>query len=199
MSGRLTLAPAETPFEPHEHLAFRLDRGEKLRLRDPRRFGVAFAAATAGLLERDPHFVHLGREPLEPRLEGAELAAIARGLRAPAKAFLMDATRVVGVGNIYATEALFRARIHPARSVARISRERFARLAEAVVAVLEEAIREGGTTLNDFTDGAGVEGEFQIALAVYGREGEPCPRCAAPVRRVVQSNRSSFYCPRCQR
>ena len=199
MSGRLTLALDGAPREPHEHLAFRLDRGERLRLRDPRRFGVAFAAATAGLLERDPHFAHLGREPLEPRLAGAELAAIARGLKAPAKAFLMDATRVVGVGNIYATEALFRARIHPARSVARISRERFERLAEAVVAVLEEAIREGGTTLNDFTDGAGVEGEFQIALAVYGREGEPCPRCAAPVRRLVQSNRSSFYCPRCQR
>ena len=199
MSGRLTLAAAGAPREPHEHLALGLDRGERLRLRDPRRFGVAFAAATAGLLERDPHFARLGREPLAPPLTGAELGGLARGRRAPAKSFLMDAACVVGVGNIYATEALFRAGIHPARSVARISRARFGRLAGAVVEVLEEAIREGGTTLNDFADGEGNPGEFQVALAVYGREGEPCPRCGTAVRRLVQSNRSSYYCPRCQR
>jgi formamidopyrimidine-DNA glycosylase len=198
MSGRLTLVPAATPREPHEHLALRLDRGERLRLRDPRRFGVAFAAATAGL-EADPHFAHLGPEPLDPPLDGAALAAIAAGLSAPVKAFLMDASRLVGVGNIYATEALFRAGIHPARSVARISSGRWARLATAVVEVLEQAIRAGGTTLNDFADGGGNAGYFQVELAVYGRAGEPCPRCAAPVRRLVQSNRSSFYCPRCQR
>lgn len=199
MSGRLTLAPAGTPVEAHEHLSLTLDLGERLRLRDPRRFGVAFAAATADLLERDPHFSALGREPLEPPLAGAELARLAAGRSAPVKSFLMDAHVVVGVGNIYATEALHRAGIHPARSVARISRPRWDRLAEAVVAVLEQAIREGGTTLNDFTDGAGNEGYFQVSLAVYGREGEPCARCGSPVRRLVQSNRSSFYCPRCQR
>jgi len=199
MSGRLTLAPAATPVEAHEHLSLALDGSERLRLRDPRRFGVAFAAATAGLLERDPHFALLGREPLEPPLEGAELARLAAGRSAPVKAFLMDASRLVGVGNIYATEALHRAGIHPARSVARISAPRWERLAEAVVAVLEQAIREGGTTLNDFADGAGNAGYFQVSLAVYGREGEPCARCGTAVRRLVQSNRSSFYCPRCQR
>jgi len=198
MSGRVTLVPGPTPREPHEHFALRLDSGERLRLRDPRRFGLAFAATTAGL-ERDPHFAHLGPEPLDPPLDGAALAAIARGLAAPVKAFLMDASRLVGVGNIYATEALFRAGIHPARSVARISRERWAGLAAAVVEVLEQAIRAGGTTLNDFTDGGGNEGYFQVDLAVYGRADEPCPRCGARVRRMVQSNRSSFYCPRCQR
>ncbi|GMU66812.1 MAG: formamidopyrimidine-DNA glycosylase [Acidobacteriota bacterium] len=199
MSGRLTLAPAATPFEPHEHLSLALDGEERLRLRDPRRFGVAFAAATAGLLEGDPHFALLGREPLEPPVTGAELARLAAGRSAPVKAFLMDAHLLVGVGNIYATEALYRAGIHPARSVARIGLERWERLAAAVVAVLEQAIREGGTTLNDFTDGAGNEGYFQVSLSVYGREGEPCARCGTPVRRLVQSNRSSFYCPRCQR
>lgn len=199
MSGRLTLAPAATPFEPHEHLSLALDGGERLRLRDPRRFGVAFAAATAGLLEGDPHFALLGREPLEPPVTGAELARLAAGRSAPVKSFLMDAHLLVGVGNIYATEALYRAGIHPARSVARIGPERWERLAAAVVAVLEQAIREGGTTLNDFTDGAGNEGYFQVSLSVYGREGEPCARCGTPVRRLVQSNRSSFYCPRCQR
>lgn len=198
MSGRLTLAPGAAPREPHEHLALALDSGERLRLRDPRRFGLAFAAPTAGL-ERDPHFARLGPEPLAPPLTGARLATIARGRAAPAKSFLMDATRLVGVGNIYATEALFRAGIHPGRSVARISPERWELLAAAVVGVLEAAIRQGGTTLNDFADGDGNAGYFQVALAVYGREGEPCPRCGATVRRLVQANRSSFYCPRCQR
>lgn len=154
--------------------------------------------ARAGL-EADPHFVHLGIEPLSPALDGHTLAELARGRRAPAKAFLMDGRRVVGVGNIYATEALFRAGIDPRRSVARLTGERFARLAAAVVEVLEEAIVAGGTTLNDFTDGSGQQGEFQIDLAVYGRAGQPCPRCGRAVRRIVQSGRSSFFCPRCQR
>lgn len=198
MSGRLTLVEASEAHELHEHVAIGLDGGERLRFRDPRRFGLLFAAATE-TLERDRHFSALGREPLEPRLAGADLQALAAGLRAPVKSFLMDAHKVVGVGNIYATEALFRARLRPDRSVARIDAAGFARLAEAVVTVLEQAIGDGGTTLNDFTDGAGQEGYFQIALAAYGREGEPCPRCGAAIRRIVQSNRSSFYCGRCQR
>jgi len=198
MSGRLTLVPVDEPREPHEHFALRLDRGERLRLRDPRRFGLAFATAS-DRLELDPHLASLGREPLDPPLGGDDLRRLASGCRAPVKAFLMDAKRLVGVGNIYATEALHRAGIHPARSVSRIARPRWERLARAVVEVLERAIREGGTTLNDFTDGAGNEGYFQVSLAAYGREGEPCPRCGAAIRRLVQSNRSSFYCPRCQR
>jgi formamidopyrimidine-DNA glycosylase len=198
MSGRLTLARRGDRREAHEHLSLALDDGSRLRFRDPRRFGLAFAAPTAGL-EADPHFAGLGPEPLDPPLTGPRLAGRARGSRAPVKAFLMDAGRLVGVGNIYATEALHAARIHPRRSVATLSVERWDRLARAVVAVLRRAIRQGGTTLNDFTDGDGVPGEFQIALAVYGREGEDCPRCGATIRRIVQSNRSTFYCPRCQR
>ncbi len=198
MSGRLTLAPEPAAREKHEHLTLRLDGDERLRLRDPRRFGVAFVAPTASL-ERDRHFRHLGAEPLAPVLTGKQLAGLARGRRGPVKSFLMDGRLLVGVGNIYATEALFRAGIHPARSVARIGEERWQRLASAVVEVLEQAIAEGGTTLNDFTDGAGREGEFQISLAVYGRPGEACPVCGAALRRIVQAGRSSFYCPRCQR
>ena len=198
MSGRLTLAPAAAPREPHEHLSFLLDGGERLRLRDPRRFGLAFVSRTVDVAA-DPHFAHLGREPLDPPIGGDDLARLARGLRAPAKAFLMDGRRLVGVGNIYATEALHRAGVHPRRSVARLSGERWTRLARAVVEVLEEAIREGGTTLNDFADGAGNPGEFQLVLGVYDREGEPCPRCGADVRRIVQAGRSTYYCPRCQR
>ena len=198
MSGRLTLAPAAAEREAHEHLSFRLDDGERLRLRDPRRFGIAFVAPTADL-GGDRHFRHLGAEPLTPRLTGAQLAGLAAGRRGPVKSFLMDGRLLVGVGNIYASEALHRAGIHPARSVARIGAERWQRLADAVVEILERAIEEGGTTLNDFADGAGREGEFQGSLAVYGRAGEACGTCGATVRRIVQGGRSSFYCPRCQR
>ena len=198
MSGRLTLVSRNAPREAHLHLVFGLDDGRELRFRDPRRFGLVFVVPT-GTLDSDRHFARLGREPLTPALDGAALAAIAAGLTAPAKAFLMDAHRLVGVGNIYATEALFRAGIRPDRSVAKLGSARFERLASAVVAVLEEAIAAGGTTLNDFADGEGNAGEFQVGLAVYGREGEPCPRCGARVARIVQSNRSSFFCRRCQR
>jgi len=198
MSGRLTLGGSRRPHEPHEHLELRLDGRESLRLRDPRRFGVAFVAPTA-TLEDDRHFRSLGREPLGTPLAGEDLARLASGKRGPVKSFLMDGRNLVGVGNIYASEALHRAGIHPNRSVARISPASWSRLARAVVAVLERAIRQGGTTLNDFTDGAGNEGYFQVSLAVYDREGEPCRRCRTPIRRTVHAGRSTFYCPRCQR
>lgn len=198
MSGRLTLVPAEEPAELHEHVAFHLRSGRRLRLRDPRRFGVVFAVPTAEL-EEDPHFAHLGVEPLEPGFGGETLASAAIGRRGPVKPFLMDAGVAVGIGNIYASESLFKAGIHPARSVARISAARWERLAETAMAVLRQAIAQGGTTLSDFSDGEGNSGYFQVSLSVYGREGEPCPACGAPVRRIVQAGRSTFYCPRCQK
>ncbi len=199
MSGRLTLVDRSAPLVDHEHLGFELASGRRLRLRDPRRFGMAFVASTESL-DRDRHFHHLGAEPLGPVFDGAHLADLARGRRAPVKSFLMDASVVVGVGNIYASEALYRAGIHPRRSVARIARRRFDRLAEAVRAVLGEAIEQGGTTLNDFADGAGDSGYFQVSLDVYDREGEACPSgCGSVIRRIVISNRSTYYCLRCQR
>jgi formamidopyrimidine-DNA glycosylase len=198
MSGRLTLAPAGVPPEPHEHVAFHLRSGRRLRLRDPRRFGVVFAVRTAEL-DADPHFARLGPEPLEPGFSGEVLARAAAGRRGPVKAFLMDAGVVVGVGNIYASETLHRAGVHPGRSVARISRRRWERVAESAMAVLRQAISQGGTTLNDFADGEGRSGYFQVSLTVYDREGEPCLTCGRPVRRIVQAGRSTFYCPGCQR
>jgi formamidopyrimidine-DNA glycosylase len=198
MSGRLTLAPRGTPPELHEHLAFQLGSGRRLRLRDPRRFGLVFAYPTLEEAE-DPHFAHLGVEPLEPGFSGELLAGAAAGRRGPVKAFLMDAGVLVGVGNIYASESLFRAGVHPARSVARVSPASWQRIAAAVGAVLRQAIVEGGTTLNDFADGEGRSGYFQVSLAVYDREGEPCLTCRRPVRRIVQAGRSTFYCPGCQR
>jgi formamidopyrimidine-DNA glycosylase len=198
MSGRLTLVAAAAPPEPHEHVSFRLRSGRRLRLRDPRRFGLVLALPTAGL-PADPHFAHLGVEPLDGAFSGELLRGRAAGRRGPVKSFLMDARIVVGIGNIYATEALFGAGIHPARSVGRIAAASWDRLAQSAVAVLRRAIEEGGTTLSDFADGEGRSGDFQVALAAYGREGEPCPRCGRLIRRLVQSGRSTFYCPGCQR
>jgi formamidopyrimidine-DNA glycosylase len=203
MSGRLTLThPAAFP-EPHEHVVLHLASGRALRFRDPRRFGLLRVVPT-DRLARDPHLAGLGVEPLAippaaADLAGAALARAARGRRGPVKSFLMDASAVVGVGNIYATESLFRAGIHPLRSVARLSPARWERLAEAVVAVLRQAIAQGGTTLNDFADGEGRSGYFQVSLSAYGREGEPCLACGAPIRRIVQSGRSTYYCAQCQR
>jgi formamidopyrimidine-DNA glycosylase len=198
MTGQLTLTPEEAPSAPHEHLRCFLDGGERLRLVDPRRFGLAFALRRSEI-EADRHFVHLGIEPLGGELDGATLRQLAHSRRVPVKTFLMDGRRVVGVGNIYASESLWRAGIHPRRSVARIGAKRWERLAEAVREVLEAAIAQGGTTLSDFLDGEGNSGYFQVSLSVYGRTDEPCPRCAATIRRIVQAGRSTFYCPSCQR
>jgi formamidopyrimidine-DNA glycosylase len=198
MSGRLTLGPKDVPLETHEHVIFHLRSGRQLRFRDPRRFGLVLALKT-GEMEADPHFAHLGMEPLEAGFSGEVLARAAAGKRGPVKAFLMDARVVVGVGNIYASESLFRAGVHPTRSVARISAARWDRIADSIVAVLGQAIGQGGTTLNDFADGEGRSGYFQVSLAAYDREGEPCLACGTPVRRLVQAGRSTYYCPRCQR
>ena len=213
MSGRFTLVAADEPYAKHEHLAIRLadDDGRshgRLRLVDPRRFGLAFVLDEAALAA-DRHFAHLGIEPVGEKVNetvdrrvtfgGAYLEAQAQGRRGPIKTFLMDARVVVGVGNIYVSEALWRARVHPKRSVARVSPSTWQRLADAVRAVLSDAIAQGGTTLNDFADGEGNAGYFQVSLDAYGREGEPCRRCGRRLRRIVQSNRSTYYCAGCQR
>lgn len=198
MSGRLTLGLSTALPEPHEHVSIFLDSGRRLRFRDTRRFGLVLVRSTRGL-EADSHFAHLGLEPLAGALDGEVLKTLAVGRRSPIKSFLMDGRIVVGVGNIYAVEALHRAGIHPTRSVARISTDRWGRLASAVRETLSEAIDQGGTTLNDFTDAQGESGYFKVSLSVYDREGQTCRRCQRSIRRIVQSGRSTFYCPGCQR
>ena len=198
MSGRLTLVDGGAPVQSHEHVAFRLAGGRRLAFRDPRRFGLVLALPTRGLA-RDRHFAALGLEPLGEELTGDVLASLAERRRGPVKTFLMDGRLIVGVGNIYASEALHRAAVHPRRSVARVSARTWRRLAGAVRATLQQAIAEGGTTLNDFADGEGNSGYFQVSLEVYGREGEPCRRCGRAIRRIVMGGRSTFYCPGCQR
>jgi formamidopyrimidine-DNA glycosylase len=200
MSGRLFMVPQGTPVEPHDHVSWWLDRdGEtvELRLHDPRRFGLV-ASCSRGDLRQHPLLAGLGPEPLEQDFSTAYAFAATRRSRRPIKATLMDARFVVGVGNIYASEALWHAGINPKTSSGRISRQRWDRLRLAVVGVLERAVAAGGTTLNDFRDADGALGYFQIELSVYGREGQGCRRCGAPVRRITQSGRSTFYCPACQ-
>lgn len=198
MSGRLCLADRSAPAETHEHVVFGLASGRDLRFRDPRRFGLVKAQSTERL-ESSLLLRHLGVEPLSPEFDGGRLRELALKRRGPVKSFLMDGRLVVGVGNIYATESLHRAGIHPARSVARIAPQRWDRLAVAVREVLERAIADGGTTLNDFANGLGEQGYFQTRLLAYDRAGEPCETCGSTIRRLVQGGRSTYYCPSCQR
>jgi formamidopyrimidine-DNA glycosylase len=198
MSGRLLLVPAGEPFESHVHVCFDIEGGLQLRFRDHRRFGLVEAMSSSSL-NKDSRLSQLGVEPLSRACTARYFYERARGRKRPVKNFLMDARQVVGVGNIYASEALFLAGIHPLRAAGRISAPSWERLTRAVKRVLRDAIRQGGTTLSDFRDVNGEAGYFQVRLRVYGREGEDCPRCQGTIRRRVLAGRSSFYCSGCQR
>jgi len=198
MTGRVLLVPPRAETVPHTHVRFLLDREGELRFADPRRFGMIFVAPRADLGVH-PRFARLGPEPLEPGFDADTLRLRAVGVRKPIKNFLLDAAVVAGVGNIYACEALYRAGIHPRRAAGKLGVARWQALHAALRAILGRAIRDGGTTLQDFRDSDGRYGAFQRRLQVYGREGEACRRCGRTVRRIVQSGRSTFYCPGCQR
>ena len=196
MSGSLRIVPPSLPPDGHDHVDIAF--GDCImRFRDPRRFGLVQWYDPQ--LGDPPQLAHLGIEPLSDEFDGRGLYRATRGLDTPIKSFLMDGRRIVGVGNIYASESLFRAGIHPLVATRRLGARRCARLAAAVREILAEAIAAGGSTLRDFTGGDGRPGYFQHSHAVYGREGEACPRCAAPIRRIVLAQRSTFLCPRCQR
>lgn len=197
MSGslRVVLPPAPAP-RRHDHVDLVLEDGTRVRYHDPRRFGAWLWSS--GAPEFHPLLRELGPEPLGEQFDGAYLYRASRGRRTSVKSFIMDSHVVVGVGNIYANEALFAAGIHPLRQAGRIARARYERLAEAVCDVLASAIRQGGTTLRDYVDGNGRPGYFSLRLRVYGHGGEPCPRCGAPIRAVRSAQRSTFYCLRCQ-
>lgn len=197
MSGSLRLVPAAEPPGKHDHVDWVLGSGVALRLTDPRRFGVV------DWLEGDP-FAHkllsvLGPEPLESDFDIGYLYRQSRGRRVPIKSFIMDSHVVVGVGNIYANEALFMAGIHPLRSASRISLARYQGLTGAIKAVLSAAIEQGGTTLRDFVGGDGKPGYFKQSLHVYGRDGLPCGRCGMALKGVRLAQRATVFCPRCQR
>lgn len=197
MSGRLTIVPEALPARKHDHVDVRFEGAKMLRLTDPRRFGAMLWLP--GVAEDHVLLKDLGLEPLDSTFTGKALHERARGRKVAVKLFLMNSHVVTGVGNIYASEALFRAGVHPLRLAGKISRERWTRVAAAVRATLTRAVAKGGTTLRDFASADGAPGYFLAECAVYGREGKPCPKCGAAIKAIRQGQRSTFYCPRCQR
>jgi formamidopyrimidine-DNA glycosylase len=197
MSGSLRVSDPVTPWKKHDHLAFTTDRGRQIRFHDPRRFGACLWIQ--GDPEAHPLLADLGPEPLGPDFTIEHLQRVCRNRSAPIKAVIMDSHIVTGVGNIYACEALFLAGIRPDRPAGRVAKARIARLVEAIRSVLAASIEMGGTTLRDFVNEKGEPGYFQQTLRVYDREGEPCEACGSIIRRTVMSNRSTFFCPSCQR
>jgi formamidopyrimidine-DNA glycosylase len=198
MSGSLALLAGPRPPGAHDHFDLETTHGT-LRLTDPRRFGAVVWSAS---LARDPAarlLSSLGHEPFDGALTAEFLHAALQRRRAPVKQVLLAGDVVVGAGNIYACEALFAAGIHPATRADRISRPRAARLLQALRDVLGRAMALGGSTLRDFRDAHGMSGAFQSEACVYGRAGLPCVRCGGPVRRIVQGQRATYFCPRCQR
>jgi len=194
MTGQVTVVPRDYPLEPHTHVRLMLENGEEIRYRDVRRFG-RLRYCTRGELQE----VFSGLGPDAPAMTDAEFLAALAGRRTPIKSWLLNQGRLAGVGNIYADEALFAARIHPLTLAASLKPAEACRLRRAVERVLRKAIAMQGTSLRDYIDIEGRPGRFRVKLKVYQRTGEPCPRCGAKIRRLVLSGRSSHYCPRCQR
>lgn len=197
MSGSLRIVTPQAPLRPHDHVDMIFANGKALRFRDPRRFG-AMLWTRDDPLEHEL-LKHLGPEPLGNAFSGEHLHEHSRGRRVAVKDFIMNSRVVSGVGNIYANEALFMSGIHPRRPAGRIALPRYLQLADAIRDVLSKAIGMGGTTLRDFTRENGEPGYFRIELAVYDRKGEPCKRCAQPLRLITQGQRATYYCASCQR
>jgi formamidopyrimidine-DNA glycosylase len=204
VEGDRRLDPAEgmrlyegerTSSERHLRARIRLDDGRELWFTDPRRFGEAFLIDDAGLGAR---FARLGVEPLSEQFTAELLGEVAAGRTVPIKSFLLDQSGIAGVGNIYADEALFRARLHPLSPAGSMKPEHHEALRDGVVAALEAGIDGGGASIDDYRDGRGERGTMQDEFLVHTREGEPCPRCGEAILRIVVGGRSTYYCPACQ-
>lgn len=197
MTGHLRVVPATEPCRKHDHVEVLLDDGRALRFNDSRRFGAILWTTDDPLIH--PLLCALGPEPFDETVTANYLVGRAQGRVVAVKPFLMDAHTVVGVGNIYASEALSRAGIDPRRPAGKVSRAAFTRLVKEVREVLTEAIAAGGTTIRDFANSDGEPGYFRISLRVYGRAGEACVACAAPVQQVRLGQRSTYFCAKCQK
>ena len=197
MTGSLRVFTALPPREPHDHIDLEFGNGVVLRYRDPRRFGAMLWSPRSPTPH--PLLATLGPEPFAPEFSADYLHRATRNRRVAVKLALMDSRLVVGVGNIYANESLFRAGIRPNRPACRLTRAQYARLVDAVRDTLTEAIAKGGSTLRDYVDSRGEPGYFQLDYYVYGREGEPCRVCGARIRSLRLGGRATSYCPRCQR
>jgi formamidopyrimidine-DNA glycosylase len=193
MTGQLTVIRCSESIAPHTHGFFVLDDGRELRYTDIRRFGRMLLVPESGLAEFKGH---LGKEPLE--ISAGEFCGYFGSRRARVKALLLDQRVLRGIGNIYADESLFRARLHPARIAENLTKKQLLALHGAVRQVLADAIRFRGSSISDYVDSEGKRGEFQLRHRVYQRDGKPCFRCKAIIRRVIVAGRSSHFCPRCQ-
>jgi len=196
MSGSMRVVTDQSPPLKHDHVELQLDNGLLIRFNDPRRFGCWLWSDHP---EQHALLESLGPEPLAPEFTGGLLYRLSRGKQVAVKSFIMDNRVVVGVGNIYANEALFKAGIHPNRKAGRISADRYHRLAEAIRETLSAAILMGGTTLRDFVNSDGKPGYFAQSLLVYGKRGQPCPECQRPLKEMRTGQRSTVYCGNCQR
>ncbi len=196
MSGSLRVLPAATPVKLHDHVDWQLPDQRVLRFHDPRRFGSLLFQNPAQPLAL---FAHLGPEPLSDRFDADYLYQSTRARNIAIKHRLMDQSCVVGVGNIYAAEALFQAGVRPQRPASKVGKAECEKLVVAIKSILQSAIERGGTTLRDFINPDGAPGYFEQELFVYGRLGEPCKRCAKPIKAAALGNRQSLYCAKCQR
>jgi len=195
MSGSISVVNSLEPLKKHEHFELRLDNGKSLRFHDPRRFG---SILWQNLNETLSLLKNLGPEPLSYEFDNDSLFNSSKGKSKNIKTFIMDSNVVVGVGNIYASESLFLAGISPKRVAGKTSKKRFKVLTNSIKNVLTDAINNGGTTLNDFSNVDGNPGYFSQVLNVYGRDNKPCIRCHGKIRRIVQNHRATYYCPKCQ-
>lgn len=197
MSGKLLHYKKPVAPQKHDHVVINMEDGSELVFNDPRRFGM-MALVESNKLEMSNIFSHLGPEPLEKGFDGKYLAEKLKNRKTPIKLAIMDAETVVGVGNIYASEALFRAHVRPTREAGKLTAKEYAALAAAIKEVLRAAIKAGGSTLKDYANASGESGYFQHSFSVYGRGGQPCLKCHANIEKITMSSRSTYYCPACQ-
>ena len=198
MSGRLVLTPPETPLLKHDHILLRTAKGVEVRLHDPRRFGLFLRTPTANLATH-PLLAAIGPEPFSPAFNATYLHTSLRGKRIPIKTAVMDGRLVAGVGNIYASESLFRARLNPLTPAQNLTSRQCGNLIGHIRQTLSDAIAAGGSSLRDFTQSSGELGYFQHQFKVYGRRGQPCLVCATPISAQTVGQRNTFWCPACQR
>ena len=197
MSGSLRIVAPDTAYDKHDHVEFCFANGNALRLKDPRRFGAVLW--THEPIKKHPLLSHLGPEPLSDEFNAELLFSLSRNKTVAIKQFIMNSKIVVGIGNIYANEALFASGINPKRAAGKISKKCYKQLCIEIKRILEQAISQGGTTLKDFVGGTGKPGYFKQELLVYGRKGLPCVQCQTPLKEIRQGNRSSVYCTHCQK
>lgn len=198
MTGSWRFIDSQEQIEKHDHVVLRFRSGKTLVFNDPRRFGI-FEFVPKPKIAESRWLQHLGPEPLSETFTAKFLFSQSRRRSAPIKAFLMDQRNVVGVGNIYASEALFKAGIRPTRQAGKITQTEAVRLVEAIQKILNQAIQSGGSTIRDYRNSQGESGKFQAQFAVYDRKGEPCQTCSTPIKAKVIAGRSTFWCNKCQR